>query len=101
MAGRRIKETVQSVLNVEHVAVSGFSNEYSSYIATKEEYNVQEYEGASTLFGLNTLLGYQQEYKKLAQALETGDAVSIGANKDTPSVPTMHRITVRNNCFAT
>lgn len=34
-----------------YVVVAGPANTYGHYVATREEYTVQRYEGASTLFG--------------------------------------------------
>ena len=51
------------------VVIAGLSNTYSDYIATPEEYNVQRYEGASTIYGPYTLPAYIQEFNKLAVAL--------------------------------
>lgn len=34
-----------------YVVLSGPANTYSHYVTTREEYSVQRYEGASTLFG--------------------------------------------------
>ena len=42
------------------VVVAGLTNTYSSYITTFEEYGVQRYEGASTIFGPHTLDAYIQ-----------------------------------------
>jgi neutral ceramidase len=39
----------------EPVVVAGYCNDYASYLTTPEEYALQDYEGASTLFGPNTL----------------------------------------------
>lgn len=60
MAGRRwrnaIAEAAGPVLGQQPVVVlAGPSNGYTSYIVTEEEYAVQRYEGASTLFGPHTL----------------------------------------------
>ncbi|EJT50800.1 neutral/alkaline non-lysosomal ceramidase [Trichosporon asahii var. asahii CBS 2479] len=60
MAGRRwrnaIAEAAGPVLGVQPVVVlAGPSNGYTSYVVTEEEYSVQRYEGASTLFGPHTL----------------------------------------------
>jgi len=49
--------------------IAGLSNTYSDYITTFEEYSVQRYEGASTIFGPYTLLAYIQEFNKLAVAI--------------------------------
>lgn len=43
-----------------HVVIAGLTNTYSSYITTFEEYGVQRYEGASTIFGPHTLDAYIQ-----------------------------------------
>ena len=64
MSGRRWREAVardaQSVLGLDNptVVIGGPANTYAHYIATEEEYTVQRYEGASTLFGPNTLAAY-------------------------------------------
>jgi Neutral/alkaline non-lysosomal ceramidase, N-terminal len=54
-AGRRLRTTVLDVMSgsgVRHVALGTYANEYAQYITTLEEYSSQQYEGASTLFGL-------------------------------------------------
>ncbi|KAJ7193999.1 Neutral/alkaline nonlysosomal ceramidase, partial [Mycena pura] len=58
MAGRRIREAVRAELissgilgEDAHVVVAGPANAYAHYITTREEYEVQRYEGASTLYG--------------------------------------------------
>ncbi|HEX9941943.1 MAG TPA: neutral/alkaline non-lysosomal ceramidase N-terminal domain-containing protein [Thermoanaerobaculia bacterium] len=72
MAGRRLRNTVLETLKgtgVDSVALAAYANEYSQYITTKEEYEKQHYEGASTLFGPHTLAAYQQEFASLARDL--------------------------------
>lgn len=68
MAGRRIMATVQNVLSeqVQHTVVAALSNAYSGYVTTKEEYDMQHYEGGSTHFGPWTLAAYQQTFYQLA-----------------------------------
>ncbi|KAF8394963.1 hypothetical protein HHK36_018902 [Tetracentron sinense] len=87
MAGRRLRDAVKTVLtsggNGEfnsniHVVIAGLTNTYSQYVTTFEEYQVQRYEGASTLFGPHTLNAYIQEFKKLAVALTSGQPVKPG-----------------------
>lgn len=86
MAGRRLRDAVKSVLtsgnNKEfsnvHVVIAGLTNTYSQYVTTFEEYQVQRYEGASTLYGPHTLSGYIQEFKKLAAALRNSKSVQPG-----------------------
>jgi neutral ceramidase len=52
------------------VVLSGLSGTYSSYITTWEEYQVQRYEGASTLYGPHTLDAYIQTVLELVQVTE-------------------------------
>ncbi|BDA77999.1 neutral ceramidase [Leptospira kobayashii] len=79
MAGRRLRSVVANELNgVGYTVIAGLSNSYTSYLTTREEYSSQQYEGASTQFGPNTLYGYEQEFDKLAIALRQGTAVSPG-----------------------
>ena len=87
MAGRRLRDAVKSFLisldskqfgNNLHVVIAGLTNTYSQYIATFEEYEVQRYEGASTLYGPHTLTAYIQEFKKLATALVNGQTLPSG-----------------------
>ncbi|KAI9167670.1 Neutral ceramidase 2 [Paramyrothecium foliicola] len=68
MAGRRWKEAISKrsaelfhdELNGKKLVVvlGGPSNSYSHYIATQQEYGIQRYEGASTLYGPHTLAAY-------------------------------------------
>jgi neutral ceramidase len=74
MAGRRLRRIADrlAAAGVKHVAVGAYANEYSQYITTLEEYNSQQYEGASTLFGPNTLDAHMQVAAGLAQAMLNG-----------------------------
>lgn len=86
MSGRRLRDAVKAVLTSStgqfhgnvHVVISGLTNTYSQYITTFEEYQIQRYEGASTLYGPHTLSAYIQEFKRLATALTTGQPVQQG-----------------------
>ncbi|XP_050243801.1 neutral ceramidase 2 [Quercus robur] len=87
MAGRRLRDAVKTVLTSKgkgkfdsnvHIVIAGLTNTYSQYVTTIEEYRVQRYEGASTLYGPHTLDAYIQEFKKLAAALISGQAVEPG-----------------------
>lgn len=78
MAGRHIRADVLSALRsqgVNHVVIAGLANTYSGYIATKDEYQKQHYEGASTVYGPNTLAAYRQEFTQLASAISNGQSV--------------------------
>jgi neutral ceramidase len=82
MSGRRLRQTVANVLQpagISRVVIAGLSNAYAGYVATREEYGVQHYEGASTHFGPWTLSALQQEFNLLAVALRDGTAVNPGS----------------------
>lgn len=76
MAGRRLRESVEKILNPHipdvEVVISGLTNSYSSYVTTFEEYQTQRYEAASTIYGPHTLSAYQREFTQLAQDLIKG-----------------------------
>jgi len=99
MAGRRLRQTVLDELagtGVDHLALATYANDYSQYITTKEEYSAQHYEGASTLFGPNTLTAYQQKFRGLARSLKNDTRVSPGLAPAARSSPELKRITIRN-----
>ncbi|KAI1487958.1 Neutral/alkaline nonlysosomal ceramidase [Biscogniauxia mediterranea] len=68
MAGRRWKNAVGSEISslfaeesssvTPTVVLGGPANSYTHYISTEEEYSIQRYEGASTLYGPHTLAAY-------------------------------------------
>ena len=81
MAGRRLAAVVKNELasaGVTNVVIAGLANAYAGYVATREEYAGQYYEGASTHFGPWTLAAAQQEFQKLAAAMRTGAVVAAG-----------------------
>ncbi|KAJ7136165.1 Neutral/alkaline nonlysosomal ceramidase [Mycena epipterygia] len=58
ISGRRLRAAVRAKLisagiidNSAYVVVAGPANTYAHYITTREEYAIQRYEGASTIFG--------------------------------------------------
>lgn len=88
MAGRRLRARVVDALGsgkhpVTTVALGTYSNEYAQYVATKEEYDKQHYEGASTPFGPHTLAAFIQEFETL---VGTGDPDGIATPKPPKSV---------------
>ncbi|KAF2848395.1 Neutral/alkaline nonlysosomal ceramidase [Plenodomus tracheiphilus IPT5] len=64
MSGRRWREAVYNAVKSADIAseplvvLGGPANSYTHYIATQEEYGIQRYEGASTLYGQHTLNAY-------------------------------------------
>ena len=80
VAGLRLRRTVAAVVGaaLEDVLVAGYSNGYIHYVTTPEEYEEQQYEGASTLFGRWELPALQQTAAALATAMRDGTAVDPG-----------------------
>lgn len=83
MAGRRLRESVRAQLissgvigNDAYVVLAGPANTYSHYVTTREEYGVQRYEGASTIYGPFTLEAYQNLYTGLVSYLGDGATTS-------------------------
>lgn len=74
MSGRRLRESIKTATNSVSdeedysVIIAGLCNTYSDYITTPEEYQVQRYEGASTIYGPHTLTIYQKLYQELVMA---------------------------------
>ncbi|NKF23744.1 neutral/alkaline non-lysosomal ceramidase N-terminal domain-containing protein [Solimonas marina] len=81
MAGRRLRKTVLDALSpagVDTVVIAGLSNDYLHYMATREEYSAQMYEGASTYAGPWQLAATQQEARKLALTMASGEPAPTG-----------------------
>ena len=69
-AGRRVRETVQAVLQEQGISQSlicTYCNDYMGYVTTYEEYQQQAYEGGHTIFGQWTLAAFQTCFEKLAR----------------------------------
>ena len=66
-AARRLRRSVADKLGIalDDVVLSGYSNAYCGYVTTPEEYELQNYEGASTHFGVWTLGAYQSTFDRL------------------------------------
>jgi len=83
MSGRRLRSTVNAIfeaagLKNRYVVISGLANTYTGYITTYEEYEVQRYEAASTIYGPHTLGAYQQIFSQLTTALIQGKSLPVG-----------------------
>jgi neutral ceramidase len=92
MSGRRLKNFIRkevaavsgdSAPNTK-VLIAGLSNAYSSYVTTFEEYQVQRYEGASTIFGPHTLEAYINQFIKLTNHLMTNTQSSLPPGPEPP-----------------
>ncbi|OAA77231.1 neutral ceramidase precursor [Akanthomyces lecanii RCEF 1005] len=91
MAGRRWKEAVASqskeqmkedLAGQEPIVVIGApSNSYTHYITTEQEYKIQRYEGASTLYGAHTLAAYVNRTLETLHYLKATHATSRTGRK--------------------
>lgn len=88
VSGLRIRRTVAAELGVplENVLMQGYSNGYHQYVTTPEEYDSQQYEGASTLFGRYTVPAYQQEFAALAATMRDGKPAATGPQPSDPAI---------------
>ncbi|XP_078721774.1 neutral ceramidase [Lampetra fluviatilis] len=90
MSGRRLREAVKKELQRNEffqsadVVISGLSNVYTHYVTTFEEYQIQRYEGASTIYGPHTLAAYLQLYGGLARAIANGSAHDLPQGPSPP-----------------
>ncbi|KAI3635889.1 hypothetical protein MIR68_006527 [Amoeboaphelidium protococcarum] len=91
MAGRLLRSAVRDIFvhsgiiaeSDISVIIAGLSNSYSGYVTTFEEYQVQRYEGASTIYGPHALDAYIQEFSRLAYQM----AQKYNSNVQTPVFP--------------
>lgn len=79
-AGLRLRRTVAEIVGAElrDVLVAGYANAYFHYLTTPEEYDAQQYEGGSTLFGRWQLPALQQTAARLARAVRDGEELPAG-----------------------
>ncbi|XP_061381436.1 neutral ceramidase-like [Danaus plexippus] len=82
MAGRRMKDVVADVLKQNgfepKVVVSSSANDYAHYVTTFEEYQVQRYEAASTIYGPHTLDIFLNKLKEFTIASVVGNIIPQG-----------------------
>lgn len=57
-------------LQIDHVILCPYSNAYSGYITTYEEYQYQGYEAGHCVFGQYALFGLMQQYSELIENLK-------------------------------
>lgn len=99
MSGRRLRNEIGRFAKNSgreyQTILCGLSNIYTSYITTPEEYEVQRYEGASTIFGPHTLTIYISQFIKLLGAIITGERVEPGPSpidQDTKQISLMTKV---------
>lgn len=94
MAGRRIKRLVHEILQpigIERVVVTAPTNAYAGYVTTKEEYQLQRYEGASNQFGPYSLNAIQQILHGLCVSITTNQPAPPGPSPVDLSQRQIHR----------
>ncbi|KAL5085155.1 hypothetical protein Trisim1_010833 [Trichoderma cf. simile WF8] len=97
MAGRRWKEAVAESSKIQLaeeldgkepiVVFGGPSNTYTHYITTEQEYGIQRYEGASTLYGPHTLAAYIDRTKALLYLLKDDAPSGEPDSRETGPLP--------------
>ncbi|TFY76333.1 hypothetical protein EWM64_g7679 [Hericium alpestre] len=102
MAGRRLRDAIRAQLIAgdvigpdAYVVIAGPANTYAHYVATKEEYGVQRYEGASTIFGQYTLDAYIDKYGSLVSFLADNATGAMPASDPAPPDLSSEAITLR------
>ena len=102
MSGRRIRDAVRSQLISQgvigddaYVVLAGPANTYAHYVATPEEYDVQRYEGASTIFGRSTLDAYIDKYGSLVGYLADNATGTVPPSDPAPPEQTSKAISLR------
>ena len=74
---RRLKKVIEETISrfvkesdTEYkVVLAGLSNIYTHYITTFEEYQLQRYEAASTIYGPHTLKAYIEQFDYLTKKI--------------------------------
>ncbi|MDX6278283.1 MAG: neutral ceramidase, partial [Nocardioidaceae bacterium] len=90
VSGLRIRRRVAEVLGTDlnHVLCQGYANGFGHYVTTPEEYEFQNYEGGSTIFGRHELHALIAASAHLAGAMASGTPVEPG------QPPARHRVRV-------
>jgi hypothetical protein len=73
--GRRVRDAVAAVAGppaIKQIVLIGYANEYLHYFVTPEEYEMQHYEGGSTLFGRYSSDVLRDSLVQLASSLTAG-----------------------------
>ncbi|MFW0110984.1 neutral/alkaline non-lysosomal ceramidase N-terminal domain-containing protein [Rothia sp. P5766] len=65
-------------VDVSHIIVQGYTNAYSHYVTTPQEYVTQQYEGGATVFGINEMGAFRQVLQTVGSSLKEGRELNIG-----------------------
>jgi neutral ceramidase len=84
--GKRVRQAVRAGFGesagIKGVALIGYANEYLHYFTTPAEYDMQHYEGGSTLFGKFSSLVLENDLRVLSNQLENGQPATAAVPFD-------------------
>jgi neutral ceramidase len=84
--GREIRQEMAAILRSRQPIILGLANEYLEYVTTEKEYQAQEYEGGSTLFGPRTGKCYLDLLRDAAAELDAGASAPQARANPVPTV---------------
>ena len=86
--GVQYRQDAAKIFGVDesHIIIQGYTNAYSHYVTTPEEYDTQQYEGGATVFGRYTAPAFRQVLEETGTALRDGKELSLGEKPKAPSV---------------
>ena len=67
LTGWEITRALRAIEGIEEVRVLGYTNEYAGYFTTTEEFEMQHYEGSSTIYGKYQVVRLIEELRRLAE----------------------------------
>lgn len=79
ISGKRLKKSLENRLKergIREVILVPYANDFSGYMTTNEEYQVQMYEGGHTVFGQWSLAALQTKFDELAKNVNKQSAAS-------------------------
>lgn len=100
VAGQRLRETVAQELagtGIDRVLICTYCNDYMGYVTTREEYQLQRYEGGHTVYGQWTLAAFQTEFSRLARVLRKPAAERDHDRQTRPPLPPADELARRSN----
>ncbi len=83
--GREVRQKMKPVLRSQRTIILGLANEYLEYVTTEKEYEAQDYEGSSTLFGPGTGQCYIKLLSRAAAKLDASSDSQATRGSTIPS----------------
>jgi neutral ceramidase len=91
-AGHQVNDAVRAASGAADALTVSLANGYIQYVATRAEYEIQDYEGASTLYGVNSADYLAERFAALAVALERGGEPEKAEAFEYRPGPARHRL---------